>query len=247
MTLDLTLLCIILVVALFGALAGAARQIANLIGMVLAYLGARPIGDFAGPHLARIFKTSESVAIVAGTVLAFVLIWVLCRIVFTKILQRFFAGEDPDSRSNDRILGFILAGVKVTAVVWIFLCAFAFVEENVTFAGRKLGVSPKDSKAFALAKRFNLFELTQFAPVKDLTVVVAAAADPEQAQHLKNDPAYQRLAKDPRFQRALNDRSLQAAFARGDYRALLKNNAILQLIQDPKTAEQLKSLAKKSE
>lgn len=245
MSLDLALLGVILVVALLGAVSGAARQISNLVGMVLAYLGARPIGTWSGPWLERAFQLPGSVGIVTGTLAAFVVIWLVCRMVFTRVLQRLFAGEDPESRSVDRTLGFVLAGVKITLVLWIFICALAFVEQNVSVAGKRFGVSPRDSRAFALARRFNIFELTQFAPVKDLATVVTAAADPSRAKGLRRDPAFQRLQKDPRFHRALTDKSLHDAFERGDYRALLRSNLILQLIQDPAMAGQLRTLAGK--
>lgn len=247
MTIDLALISLIMFFALLGALSGAAKQIANLVSLVAAYLCARPLGDLLGPRIALEFKMSLSVAIVAGTMFFFIVVMVATRLLLTLFLKRLFAGGDPDSRTVDRLLGLILGGMKVTLLVWFFLCALSFVEENVSIAGKKIGVAPKDSVAFKLAKTWNIFELQQFAPVRDLIDVAQALGDPNRASKLKTDPAFLRLQKDPRFKEAMAQQNLDKAFENGDYRALLKSTAVMKLIQDPTAAEQLKAAADKVE
>lgn len=243
MSLDLVLLSLVLVFALWGAITGASQQVANVVSLILAWLGARPLGALAGPLIAPQLKVPISIAMIAATIVAFIAIVVLARLLLTKLLQRIFDGDDPESRTVDRTLGFVLGGTKVALIAWVMICALAFVEGNVTFAGKKIGISPKDSKAFAFAAQYNLFELTQFAGAKDLARVASAATDPKQAPKLKDDPAFQKLAKDPRFQKLISEKKLREAFENGDYRALLKDNAVLQLLQDPKFAEQLDAVA----
>lgn len=243
MTIDLVIVSVIGIFALIGAASGAAKQVANLAGLALAYVAARPAGNLLGPMLAPEFKVPVAVGIVAATILVFIVVLIASRVFLTMLLQRILAGRDPDSRTLDRALGFMLGGVKVALIAWILICALTFVEENVTFAGRKLGVSPKSSHAFALAREYNIFELTQFAPVKDLVRVAHAASDPKSAEKLKDDPAYQKLRKDPRFKEALNQARLRSALQSGDYQALLKSNVVMQLIQDPEAAAHLRTAA----
>ncbi|MGA9522005.1 MAG: CvpA family protein [Myxococcaceae bacterium] len=247
MTIDFAILSIIAIFALIGAATGAARQVANLAASVVAWFSARPLGVWAGPKLAPSLNQGEAIGIVAATVVAFIVVAVLVRWILTRALQRILAGRNPESRSLDRILGFLFAGAKVALVAWVMLCALTFVEENVSVAGRRLGVSPKDSRAFALARTWNLFEFTQFAPVRDLQRVVKASRSPKQAEALKNDPLYKELAKDPRFRRALEEKRLRTAFAEGDYPTLVKSSAVMELVRDPKIAELLERVAGKIE
>ena len=243
MNVDLALLVVIGFFALWGALSGAAKQIANVASMVLAYLCARPLGNLIGPQLAPAFKVSLGVAIVAATVFLFIVGVVASRLLISRLLQRVFAGTDPDSRVIDRVLGFVLGGAKVTLLIWFFLCALTFVQQNVTIAGRRLTLAPKGSLAFRIAATWNVFELQQFAPVKDLIRVAQALGDPEKAAKLKRDPAFQRLQQDPRFQHALSQQQLDHAFATGDYRALLRSSAVMKLVQDPTAVQQLEAAA----
>ncbi len=243
MTIDFALLSIIAIFALIGAATGAARQVANLTAAVIAWFTARPLGVWAGPKLAPSLHTGEGIGIVAATVIAFIVVAVLARWVLTRLLQRILAGRNPESRSLDRTLGFVFAGAKVALVAWVMLCALTFVEENVSVAGRRLGISPKDSKAFALARSWNLFEFTQFAPVRDLQRIVKASRNPKQLEALKEDPAFKSLAKDPRFRRAIEDKRLRTAFAEGDYPTLVNSSAVMQLVRDPKMAETLERVA----
>lgn len=247
MTIDLFLLSIVAVAAIFGALTGAATQVANLIALVVAYLAARPLGTWLGPHAAPSLKVPVAIAIVAATFVAFIVVMVAARAILAALLRRILAGRDPESRSLDRSLGFIFGGAKVGLLIWVILCALTFVEENVTVAGRRLGVTPKGSEAFALARGYNLFELTQFSGVRDLIAVVNASTDPKKANKLEKDEAWQRLRKDPRFRTAMGNNRLKKAYAEGDYRTLLRSNEVLKLIQDPKLSDELRAAAASAE
>jgi membrane protein required for colicin V production len=243
MSVDLFLLSLIAVFALLGALSGAAQQLANLAAAVVAWFSARPLGGLIAPWVSNALKISPGVGLVAATALAFIVVAMLVRWVTRRILLWILAGRDPESRTTDRTLGFIFGGLKVAFVAWVMLCALTFVEENVSVAGRHLGVSPADSKAFALARRYNLFELTLFAPVRDLVRVARASRDAERSWKLEQSPDYQVLKKDSRFRRAMDDRRLRAPLSEGDYTALVKNVEILDLIQDPRASERLRLAA----
>jgi membrane protein required for colicin V production len=247
MNIDVLILMLVVFFALVGAYTGAAKQIAHMVGMALAYYVSRKLGSVVGPKLAASLGTSELVGVLLGTILLFIVVLVVVRYAVGALLQRVMTGKDPNNRGPDRAIGFVLGGAKVAFICYVLLSALTFVEQHVEVAGKKIGFSPKDSRSFAFARDHNLFEMTQFAPLKDFVRVAQASNNPEQAAKLANDPAYKSLRQDPRFQRALKDDSLRRSLEQGDTRALLRSNLILQLIQDPEFAARLGAASQASE
>jgi membrane protein required for colicin V production len=246
MSIDLIILGLVLFFAIVGAFTGAAKQIAHMVGLALAYYVSRKLGSVVGPKLAASLG-SELVGVLVGTVLIFIVVLVTVRYALGALLQRVMTGKDPNNRGPDRAIGFVLGGAKVAFISYVLLSALTFVEQHVEVAGKKMGLSPKDSRSFLFARNHNLFEMTQFAPLKDFVRVAQASTNPEQAAKLANDPAYKSLRQDPRFQRALKDDSLRRSLEQGDTRALLRSNLILQLIQDPEFAARLGAASQASE
>jgi membrane protein required for colicin V production len=244
---DVIILCVVVFFALLGAYTGAAKQIANMVGMVTAYFVCRRLGPVVGPKLAAATGTADLIGVLLGTLLLFIAVLTLVRFILGTLLNRLMRGKDPSNRGPDRMIGMALGGAKVAIICYLLLSALTFVEKHVVVAGKRLGISPEDSKAFAIARRYNLFEVTQFAPIKDFVRVAQASTDPERAAKLQNDPAYKALRQDPRFQQALKDDKLRKALEQGDTQALLRSNLILQLIQDPDFAARLGAASRASE
>jgi membrane protein required for colicin V production len=247
MAIDLIILGLVLFFALVGAFTGAARQIAHMVGMAVAWFVSRRLGPVVGPKLADSLGAAQFIGVLVGTALIFIVVLVAVRYALGALLKRVMTGKDPDNRGPDRAIGFVLGGAKVAVLAYALVSALTFVEQHVVVAGKKLGLSPKDSRAFGFAREHNLFEMTQFAPLKDFVRVAQASTDPAQAAKLQNDPAYKALRQDPRFQRALKDDALRRSLEQGDTRALLRSNLILQLIQDPEFAARLGAAAQSSE
>lgn len=244
MTLDLALLGLIGFFALLGAITGASRQVAQLVGMAAALLFARPVGAFVGPYLAQLLKLPLLVSSLAATMAAFALVLLGVRSAVTYGVQRLLGGNNPEERRLDRALGFAFGGLKVAFMAYVVLCALAFVEDNVAFGGQRLHLTAPHSTAFSLARRYNLFETAKLGAVSDLVGIAQAAGDPKQAKRLAQSPAYQALRKDPRFKAALESDSVRKALESGDYGALLKSAAVQQLLEDSATVERLSAAAK---
>ncbi len=247
MAIDLTILCLVLFFALLGAYTGAAKQIAHMVGLVAAYFVSRRLGSVVAPRLAEALDTPLLVGVVLGSMLLFIFTLVVVRFALGALLQRVMTGRDPSNRGPDRAIGFVLGGAKVAIIAYVLLSALSFAEQHVVVAGKKLNTSPKDSRAVGFVREHNLFEMVQFAPLKDFVRVVQASTDPDKAAQLQSDPAYKALRQDPRFQRALKDDSLRRALEQGDSRALLRSNLILQLIQDPEFAARLGAASRASD
>lgn len=248
MVIDLTILGLVLFFAFIGAVTGASRQVANMVGLAAGYFASSRLGSLLGPRLADALGAPLFVGIILGSVLVFVCVWLAVRYALGALLRRFLGtGKHSEDRSVDRFLGFILGGAKMVLIAWVGLSAVTFFEKHVVVAGRRVGVSTQESLTFGLARRHNLFEMTQFSQVGNLVRLAKASGDPEAARRLQNDPAYKALRKDPRFQRLLQDEQLKQALARGDTAALLRNDLVLQLIQDPDVAARLRAAVRASE
>jgi membrane protein required for colicin V production len=244
---DLALLGLVLAFALWGAFQGFARQVAQSIAAVGAWFAAGPAGDFFGPIVADKAHVSLMIGIVLATFVSFIVVFVLVRLVFTLLLRRILAGRNPDNRNLDRTLGFLMGGAKVAALAWVIVCALSFVEDNVTIQGKKFGFVPKDSLAFSLARKYNLFEMSQFAGVTDVVRVAGMQADPKKGSKLKGNPDFQALLKDSRFAAALDTPAMKKALGGGDTRALLKNDGLLELLQDPLAMQRISRIAELSD
>ncbi|NVJ02388.1 CvpA family protein [Myxococcus sp. AM009] len=248
MVIDLIILGLVLFFAMIGAITGASRQVANVVGLAVGYFASRRLGPVTAPHLAEALGSPLFLGAIVGTVLVFICTWLAVRYALGALLLRILStGQHNENRGLDRFLGFALGGAKMGIIAWVVLSAIAFFEQHVVIAGRRVGLSPKESLSIEVARRYNLFEMTQFAPVKNLVEVAKAASDPKRAGQLQDDPAYKALRKDARFQRLLKDPKLKQALARGDTAALLRHDGVLQLIQDPDVAARLGAAARASE
>jgi len=242
MTVDLIVLALVAVGAIFGARAGAARQLAGWGALVLAALAARPGGALLGAAFGRALHTSESLGSIAASFATFVVVAVLVRFVGTRLLQGVLGGGDPAERGPDRALGAVLGAGKVAAVAWVALSALAFVEGNVQLAGKGLGLSPRDSTAFAIARRWNLFSAPFFSRVADLAAAQKVFRSPELFERVAHHPSVDALEKNPRFRAVVADPELKEALERGDTVALLRSSAVHKLLEDPEALAQLARL-----
>lgn len=234
---------LISLVALWGAFSGVVKQVVQLASIVIGYLLARPIATFLGPHMAKAFHVPQVVGIVAATFFAFILVVISVRILGTPLLRKLLAGKTPEDHQLDRFLGLLFGALKASAFVYVVLSCLTFVEDNVSVAGKRLGLTPKDSAFFELARKHNLITLTHFSALDDLVQIVNASGDPQKLARLERSPAYQALRKDPRFRAAVSEQNLRKAFEHGDASALLRSNAILELVQDRSMSDELQNAA----
>ncbi len=243
MTLDLIALGVVAFIAIWGAFSGFARQVAQAIAGIAAVAAAAPLGRFFAEPMSKALQSSLTVGVVIATIVSFLAIYLLGRLLLTMILRRLLAGKDPKNRGADRTLGFLLGFTKAATMLWLGLSAATFIENNLVLAGRKYTFTPKDSKLVALARQYNFIETMQFSGAKDLALAAKVATDPKAAARLKEDPDFAALMKDSRFRQALQGDAWKKALETGDVRALMQNNQLVELIQDPKMNHRLERLA----
>ncbi len=246
MNLDLVVLVAVGVFAFLGALSGFARQVAQAAGLVLAFVGAAPLGSAAGAWAAARLSTSLTVGVVLATVVAFLLVYGVVRFLLTALVRRLLAGKDPGNRGADRGLGALLGALKAASFAFIGLCAATFVEQNVSIAGRRFTLTPRDSVLVPLARSYNLIEHLQFSGARTLARALKVASDPEVAAALKQDPDYQALLKDPRFKALLAHQGLAGLLGSADLAGLMRSGKAGELVDDPKVRERLERLGRLS-
>jgi membrane protein required for colicin V production len=230
---DLFIVGLVALFALIGAFTGAAKQVSRLVAAIAAGLLARATGPLAGPRLALELQSSQTVGIVIATLAIFFVGFLVIRHLAHLLLLRIFAGKEAKDRGLDRALGFMLGGLRVGAICWFVLCAVAFLEDNVSIAGRRLSLAPKDSVLFSIARNHNLFAM---ATIPGMTELAAAAKRTK-------SPEYAALRRDPRFRRATDDDAVRKALESGDYRALMQNPDVVKLLLDPAMRQQLEVAA----
>ncbi|MGQ0507755.1 MAG: CvpA family protein [Myxococcaceae bacterium] len=241
MTVDLVILGAILLFAALGAISGVARQVGQVVAMIAAYALARPLGTMLAPRLSQAMAAPRIVGTLVGTLLVFTTVMFVGRWASAAIIRKLLEGDSPEQKSMDRPLGFLVGGSKVAVVCYLIVSGMTFIEDHVQIAGQRIGVAHGGSKAFAFARRYNFFEMTQFRAVKDVVALSQATANPERLAKVKTAPAYAALRKDPRFRKLLEDPKVKKAAETGDYRELLKSDAVMDLISDPESAEKLEA------
>jgi uncharacterized membrane protein required for colicin V production len=241
-TFDLVVLGIVVFAALFGLFKGAARQIGSALGAVAAWFAAGPAGRFFGSTLAARLSTTLTIGTVLTTVAAFLLVYLTVQVISAAIIRRVLDGSDRKRAGTDRALGLVLGAAKMSAVVYVVLCGLTFFEQNVAIAGRKYTFTPKDSRAVALVRDYNLLEFEHFSGLADLVGVVKLQADPKAAAALRKHPDFAALAKDPRFKKALQAEGMKRALETGELRELLSDDAVVALILDPVALRRLERL-----
>lgn len=243
MNFDLLALGLVALFAIWGAFSGFSKQVAHALAGIAAAFAAAPAGRFFAEPVAKSLQSSLTVGVVAATVLSFVAVYVLVRIIAAAFLKRLLAGRDPENRSADRFLGFALGGAKAAVAIWVGVSAATFIENNLVLAGKKYTFTPRDSKLVAFSREHNLIEVVQFSGGKDLALAAKVARDPKAAAKLKDDPDYAALMKDPRFRTLLQGDAFKKALETGDVRGLMQNNTLVELIHDPKMSHHLERLA----
>jgi membrane protein required for colicin V production len=223
-----------------GAFEGAIRQIAHVAALGVGYVCARPLGRAFGPSLAQSLHLPLLFGVLAATILVFIVVMVAVRALLVRPVRTLILSLSPEPRRIDRLLGFALGALKVCLIAYLMISALSFVEDNVAWTGRRLGLSPADSISFAVARKYNLFEF-QYCPVRDLVRIARSLNDPTKAAKIRSDPSFRALSQDPRFARTLNDQAMQRAIETGDTRSLLLRDEVLKLLQAPAVAARLKA------
>lgn len=243
MNLDFALILVIGVFALWGAFAGFARQLAQVVGAIAAWWAARPAAEFWAPWLDRQTGWGPKGAAVAATVVTFLAIYLLVRWVVTSAVQRVLAGKDPQNRSTDRLLGFVTGGAKIFGLAWLALSALTYVEEHITIRGRRPFSLPSDALSVRFAREHNLFDYLGTRVEPNMSKLLETLTPKNVAALVKN-PHLEALRKNPSVAPLFTDRRVQESIEKGKWSDLANNPTVQRALSDPSVLEHLQGLSK---
>ena len=123
MAVDIIIIAVLLVCAVFGYASGALGQVFGVASLVIAYLLSGPIGSIVARILVRRGRP-PSVAAVMGAVLAGLVVFTVAKILFWFINAR-LGREGGQVKSWNRKWGALLGALKAFVVVWLLVCLVA--------------------------------------------------------------------------------------------------------------------------
>ncbi len=197
MTVDLAVLALLAVTALFGAASGALRQLVSLAAVLLGVLAARAFSDDVAAGLAR---RISPVARHLAPLLLFLGTFALASLVGLGILRGTGVARVVRGPA-DRGVGALLGGAKGALAAWVLLSALALAGDHAPdFVLRRT----RGSDLVALARTYNLVRKLDPDAARALERALDAARKAERAGRLAQDPESARLLADPRI-RALEE------------------------------------------
>lgn len=152
MILDLIVVGMVLLLAIFGGWTGALVQVGRLAALLLASLFASPLASLLRPLLLE--KTAlppRAAGFLAGT-LAFLALVICLRFVFVFVARRLTA--EGEARAIDRGTGALLGAAKAMLISWVVVSALVTAED---LSDRRWG--SEGSFSAAAARSFNAFRL----------------------------------------------------------------------------------------
>ena len=198
MTLDLAVLALLALAALYGAATGALRQLVSLAAVVAGVLAARAFGADVGAGLAR---TVTPLARHLAPVLLFAGIFALASLAGHLLLGA--GGMKRVVRGPaDRALGALVGGAKGALAAWLLLSALALAGDHAPDAVLRRA---RGSDFAALARAHNLFRTLDPDAVRRLERALEAARQAERTGRLPRDPESARLLADPRVRALAED------------------------------------------
>ncbi len=223
MTLDLFILGLLIVFALFGRSSGALWQMLHLVSIGAGLLVSKALG----PAIGRMMGPSvhKGLAVVMATAAVFTLTYAFGHLLAFLLRRRF---KETTAGTFDRALGAFLGFSKGALLAWVVLSTLVFFDNPAhgwTF-------SAPGSKAAGFARRFNALQLFHLRSLDRLSKISELIKNPN-APH-KDDVESMLLAADPRLKAVAADPAIQSAGA--DLLTLLGDPRVRELIADPALA-----------
>lgn len=201
MSVDYLIGGIALIAALFGAMTGFSRQLAQLLAGIAGVFAARSMSGLVGERFAR----EGNLPPLAGTMIValgtFTLVFLVLRLVGTTAIRRLIEQGIDGERdlTTDRWLGFVFGLVKGLAFAYVCLCLVRVLEGSVQSTGRstQLFAPLRSSVAYNLAAQNNVFDLPELQAIRQLSFLQYIAQSPERRAALVATKEFRALERDP--------------------------------------------------
>lgn len=231
MTLDLWILAALGIFALIGFFTGAIQQFSHWIGIVAAYLCAKPVAALLAPALAKRMGWPPALTAVGLSAVSMPLVLIVVTLIARAIINAIVPGKQRNM--PDRVTGIFLGAGKAAVIVWALLSAVLAFERPLAKHLSGAEAALKSSSAAAFTRKHGLFDPASPAVLDKFRAVAAMRDDPRMAQALLKDPALKSM---------LNDPALKQALEKGDASALLNNPQIRKFLADPELVKKIESM-----
>lgn len=231
MTLDLWILAALGLFAAIGFYTGAIQQFSHWIGLVVAYLGAKPIAALLAPVLAERMGWPPALAAAGLSAVSMPVIFLAATLISRGILNAIIPGDQRNT--PDRIAGIFLGGGKAAVIAWVVLSVALSFEGPLAKHLPSVEAALSASSAAKFAREHGLFAVASPTALEKINALVAMRDDPEQARAMLKDPALKSLFNDPTVKKALE---------KGDVSSLLENPQLKKLLADPELAKKIEAL-----
>lgn len=228
--------------AVWGGFTGFSWQMAQAVAGVSAISAALPLGRLSATWLGKSFGLQPSLAVLVGTCIAFLSVYLLVRLVVRTVVGRLLSSKDGKLSAGDRFLGLLLSALKSGGILWFLLSVVVMIEQHLHWGAKSASLMPSDSMVVAWVKSHNLLELIQLSRAKALLNAAQASLDGRARGDLRDNPHFAALSKDNRFRELLQSDSFRKAVEKQDVRALFAEPRLTELLSDPRFMEHLEQL-----
>ena len=233
MILDLIFLGVVLAFGFLGLRSGALKQLKHALGMLAAYLGARPLAAYLTPSAAPELGLSPFVVNVLLSIVLFCVLYSLTSWIARRLLAKIFPNRQ--NGTGDRAFGFVAGTTTGLVLLYALLSFLLFLEKPLT---RAFGAPPpavSGSVCVDFVRRHDLFTVVPVPAVTAIEKLIEAAKNPEAANALlQKDPEIRRLLDDPQLKAMLQDDDLGRELKAGNFSALKNDPHLEALLKNSK-------------
>ncbi len=213
MLLDIVLGIAIAFSFLFGALRGAVRQIAQLLAITVAYVGAHPLGIILQEKLPRSLHLFVLPERELAIMIAFLGLWLVLTAGFGALIRWRFAGDDLHRLRWDRLAGAWLSGLRMSISLYLALCTVGLVEREL----RVGSVWLDRSALYSIANRYNVFTASS-----QLVANLGGGTHARLLPKLREAQAMELIKASPELREILTRPELKEVLNRGDPKEIIK-------------------------
>jgi membrane protein required for colicin V production len=213
MLLDIVVGIAIIFAMLIGALRGAIRQIAQIVAIAIAYVGAHPLGIIVQEKLPRslhLFVLPESELAI---MIAFLGLWLVLTVCFGAVIRWRFAGDDLHRLRRDRLAGAWLSGLRMSLSLYLGLCIVGLVESEL----RVGSVWLERSTFYSIANRYNVFTASS-----QLVASLGGGTHARLLPKLGEAQALELIKASPEFKEVLTRPELKDVLKRGNPKEIIQ-------------------------
>ncbi len=218
-----------------GYLRGFLYQLGQIGMIAVAWMAGRATGPVLEPHLTELIGGSHEGTGVAAFFLVFTAIYLVGLVILRAFTKDLHEASDVVSTS-DRALGMAMGAVKGVLIVYLGFVALIMTNQSTG----QLGIPYASSSVGRFVMQHNFFETGEFPRAKALARL-GWLVHTQSARELVDNESYKAILEHPKAA-VLRSPEVAAALARGDWVAIVGNDEIWDLLDEPEIQAHLNNV-----